>query len=426
MLRSGVVPRVDPKALSAYVHLPFCRRKCWYCDFPVVALGSSEASRPPEEPSPHIANYVNVLRQEMLAYRGGDRGDRSGRAPCSPLKTVFFGGGTPSLTPPSQLERVLETIDEVFGIAPDCEISIEADPGTFDRQKLRDFTSLGVTRVSMGVQSFDQRLLELCGRSHSVRDVYQAIEDMHAVGPGSWSLDLMFGLPHQTLDIWHASLSEAMKADPDHVSCYDLQIETGTPFAKWYEVGEAPLPEESLGADFFTAASQRLRAAGYRHYELSNYAKDGHESRHNLTYWHNEPFYAFGLGSTSYIHGARTKRPKKLREYFEWVEGGQPGISAPAADPDRTAMDAQRESREDLLLDTIMLSLRLSEGLRVRGLDETFGIPDVERKIWRAVEDYVARGLVVVAGDRISLSDPEGLLLSNTIISAIFAALDED
>ena len=281
--------RKDQDALSAYVHLPFCRRKCFYCDFPVVALGKESSG------TTQFESYVNVLCKEIRSYAAVDGRRREEEAVAGePLKTVFFGGGTPSLIPPAELERVLATIEETFGIDSNAEISMEADPGTFDRQKLSDFVGLGVNRLSMGVQSFDSKLLELCGRSHSLEDVYQAIEDMHAVSPPSWSMDLMFGLPHQNRETWQNTLEQAIEAEPDHISCYDLQIEDGTPFAKWYDVGLKPLPEEDTGAEFFKLASEALSRSGYLHYEISNYAKKGHESKHNITYWHNKPFYAFG------------------------------------------------------------------------------------------------------------------------------------
>ncbi|QDZ20905.1 oxygen-independent coproporphyrinogen III oxidase [Chloropicon primus] len=409
----------DPGARSAYVHLPFCKRKCFYCDFPVVALGS-EATGTEAEP-PIFESYVNLLEREVGRYASdAARGSSGGKK----LDTVFFGGGTPSLIPPRQLERVLRRLDDTFGIEWEgAEISMECDPGTFDRRRLRDYIDLGVNRISMGVQSFDDRLLELCGRSHTLREVYQAIDDLHAASPASWSIDLMFGLPHQSLRAWEKTLDEAVAAEPSHVSCYDLQVEEATPFARWYEVGMAPLPDEDTSAEFFKMASRRLGSEGYSHYEISNYAREGHECRHNMAYWRNSPFYAFGLGSTSNLHGRRVQRPRKYKDYEAWVE-----------DHDRRYLELEQrgsggEAEEqvvlDRLLDEVMLSLRLKDGLRVAGLDETFGgcgIADVEARIMDAVTVHIEKKLVLLSedGKSIRLSDPEGQLVSNSIISDIF------
>ena len=413
----------DEEAASAYVHLPFCKKKCFYCDFPVVATGMNTA--PGSEAASRFDRYVDKLVKEMKAYKGlencQDEDDRKTKT-VRPLKTVFFGGGTPSLIAPAQLERILDTLRDIFGIDAQAEVSMEADPGTFDRKKLRDFTNLGINRISMGVQSFDSKLLELCGRSHNLAEVYQAIDDMHAVSPPSWSIDLMFGLPHQTLETWDHTLGEAIKADPHHVSCYDLQIEDSTPFARWYEVGMKPLPDEETGAKFFKLASERLREKDFLHYEISNYAKAGHECKHNQAYWHNDPFYAFGLGATSYLHRRRVQRPRKLKEYETWVDQGQPEDKILQQEQHQ---DADSDTKEDQLLDSIMLSLRLSEGLLMEGLNERFGV-NVEDKIWKAVQKYEAERLIQVEdhGKRIRLSDPDGFLVSNSIISDIFASLD--
>lgn len=406
----------DPAARSAYVHLPFCRRKCFYCDFPVVALGEGATELRVQEPEIY-GRYVSTLLREMEHYGGGGK-----------LRTVFFGGGTPSLIPPRHLERVLGRLDDAFGIDwGNAEISMECDPGTFDLQRLVEYRSLGVNRVSVGVQSFDGRLLELCGRSHGEGDVLRALDDVRAAGFDSWSLDLMFGLPHQTAESWAETLEMAVAADPDHVSCYDLQLEDSTPFARWYTEGEGPLPSEPLAADLFRMASRELQGAGYSHYEISNYAREGHECRHNLAYWRDDPFYAFGVGATSSLHGRRVARPKKLSRYEQWVEGEGRKVGFPPPDWSGAPL---REDEDERLLDLIMLSLRLKSGLRVNGLNERFGRAgrDVERRVLAAVEGHAAEGLVSVSegGHAIRLTDPEGLLLSNSVISDIFVALDDD
>ena len=197
---------------SAYVHLPFCKRRCYYCDFPVSVVGSR-----PEQPGVQqgMQDYINTLCKEIEA---------TVRVPGPPLQTIFFGGGTPTLVPPNLLQQILSVIAAKYGIANDAEISMESDPGTFDANRLLEYMSLGVNRFSMGVQCFQQNLLELCGRSHSLSDVYQAIDDIHQAGVQNWSLDLISGLPQLTSKDWQQSLQNAISANPAHISVYDLQV----------------------------------------------------------------------------------------------------------------------------------------------------------------------------------------------------------
>lgn len=213
---------------SAYVHLPFCRKRCHYCDFPILALGSSSVSNAPyeerqEEDDPRITNYVNLLVREINATRTCFDTNPN-------LKTVFFGGGTPSLVPPKLVSLVLETLSSRFGLCPDAEISMEMDPGTFGGEKLKELMELGVNRVSLGVQAFQDELLKACGRAHGVSEVYEAIEIVKACGVENWSMDLISSLPHQTLEMWEESLRLAIESQPSHVSVYDLQVEQGTKF----------------------------------------------------------------------------------------------------------------------------------------------------------------------------------------------------
>lgn len=216
---------------SAYVHLPFCRKRCHYCDFPILALGTSSSSstRPStvyeegKEDDPRITNYVNLLVREIKATRTDFDTNPN-------LETVFFGGGTPSLVPPKLVSLILETLSLNFGLSPDAEISMEMDPGTFDDQKLKELMKLGVNRVSLGVQAFQDELLKACGRAHGVSQVYEAIEFVKQCGVENWSMDLISSLPHQTLEMWEESLRLAIESQPNHVSVYDLQVEQGTKF----------------------------------------------------------------------------------------------------------------------------------------------------------------------------------------------------
>lgn len=206
---------------SAYLHLPFCRKRCHYCDFPIVALGSSS---PYGDDDPRIINYIDFLCREIKAT--SIPSDNK-----SPLETVFFGGGTPSLVPPRLVSLVMETLDAKFGVCSDAEISIEMDPGTFDAKKLKDLMKLGVNRVSLGVQAFQEELLRSCGRAHGLQEIHEAIDIVGWCGVENWSVDLISSLPHQKPHMWEQSLSLTIQAKPTHVSVYDLQVEQDTKFA---------------------------------------------------------------------------------------------------------------------------------------------------------------------------------------------------
>lgn len=401
---------------SAYIHIPFCRRRCYYCDFPISVLGD----RTDTSTSMAVSEYVEVLCEEIA---------KSAKEPQeTDLQTVFFGGGTPSLLPVSYLAQILQVLDRHFGIATDAEISIEIDPGTFNLEQLRGYQQAGVNRVSLGVQAFQDELLQICGRSHSVADIMAAIDLINQVGIANFSIDLISGLPHQTLEQWQDSLLKAISINPQHISCYDLVLESVTAFGKQYRSGEKPLPSDEMAAQMYKLASQMLRQAGYEHYEISNYARSSYQCRHNRVYWENQPYYGFGMGAASYVGTKRFTRPRKRSEYYAWVKAGaiinEPGIS-----------------KTDFLLEKLMLGLRLAEGIASDEISQQFG-QEVKEQIWRCLQPYYrqgwvevvkAEGIIVDRADRINLtsserfrlSDPEGFLFSNTILAALFERLSE-
>jgi oxygen-independent coproporphyrinogen-3 oxidase len=370
-----------------------------------------------------MERYVALLLREVRAM------EVDAAAPA-PLRTVFFGGGTPSLLPPDLLEAILAGLDRAFGLDPAAEVSLEADPGTFSRQGLGALRAAGVNRLSVGVQSFDAAELEACGRAHSLRDALEAIDAVHAVGFPSWSLDLMSGLPRQTVEGWGRSLEQALDAGPDHLSVYDLQVEPGTPFARWYEPGARPLPLEAEAAEMYRLASRTLRGAGFEHYEVSSYARPGHRCRHNQVYWSGEPFWGFGLGAASFVGGRRVTRPRKMKGYEAWV----PQLEARpmAAEPGPRTEAEARAAAQDGLLDFVMLQLRLVEGLGLEDVAERAGGGSrgarMAAGVLEAVRPHAKAGTARVCGEgsarRVQLVDPDGLLVSNDIISDVFAALD--
>ncbi|CAM9542296.1 unnamed protein product [Scytosiphon promiscuus] len=424
---------------SVYVNLPFCRRRCFYCDFPIKVVGDRPGAAAAAA-RPYVDNVVREIRAtaadaaaaaatEMLRKNPGNfRSDGEcvtedfgsgiktdkGQGTGGGVKTLFFGGGTPSLCPPELVRVLIETVRQSYGIATGAEISIEMDPGTFDEALLEEFLALGITRVSMGVQSFDAGLLKACGRAHSLPEVYQAVELLRKANMENFSIDLMSGLPGQTVEQWEHTLSEAISTGAAHISVYDLQVEAGTPFGSWFTPGEAPLPEDQTCADMYRTASKVLGGAGYDHYEISNYARPGFQSRHNRAYWENVPFHAFGNGAASYVDGHRFSRPRGLPEYGQWVDrlteegwAKATGAVATAVGADGAGGEEDEESRKakrngpslealerDALLDDVMLGFRLKEGLDLQVVAENYG-PAAVRRVEEGVAEGLQRGWVI-------------------------------
>ena len=382
---------------SAYVHIPFCRRRCFYCDFPVFVVGNNSRG----ENSGTIGEYVEVLCQEI----------RIAPTYSQPLETIFFGGGTPSLLSTAQLQSILTTLEQRFGIASGVEISMEIDPGTFDFAHIAGYRSLGVNRVSLGVQAFQEELLKTAGRSHSVIDIFTAIELIHKVEIPEFSLDLISGLPYQSLAQWQDSLTQAVAATPTHISIYDLTIEPGTAFNRYYKPGDHPLPTDETTVKMYQLGQKTLTDAGYEHYEISNYAQPGHQCQHNRVYWQNRPYYGFGMGAASYIQGKRFTRPRKTQEYYQWLKNG-------------AVIDCEITPQADVLLETLMLGLRLAEGISLNSLATNFGNHQVER-IQSCLQPYFAQGWVKIVGDRLRFSDPDGFIFSNVMLAKLFEKLGE-
>ncbi|HLO88439.1 MAG TPA: radical SAM family heme chaperone HemW [Nostocaceae cyanobacterium] len=385
----------NPK--SAYVHIPFCRRRCFYCDFPVSVVGD----RLRGETSGTISQYVEALCQEIAITPAFNQ----------PLETIFFGGGTPSLLSVPQLQQILETLEQQFGIAPGVEISMEIDPGTFDLAHIAGYRNLGVNRVSLGVQAFQAELLKIAGRSHSVDDIFTSVDLIHQVEIPEFSIDLISGLPHQSLDQWQDSLNQVIKIAPTHISIYDLTIEPGTPFGRYYQPGDNPLPTDETTVKMYQKAQQILTNAGYQHYEISNYAQIGHQCRHNRVYWENRPYYGFGMGAASYVQGKRFTRPRTTKEYYQWVQAG-------------AVVDCEVTPAAEVLLETLMLGLRLAEGVNLHFLTEKFGNNKIE-EIRHCLQPYFTKGWVEVVEERLRLSDPEGFLFSNVVLATLFQELGE-
>jgi len=390
---------------AAYIHIPFCRRRCYYCDFPIAVVGDKLWG----ENSGTIAQYIDALCREIAITPSGG----------ADLGTVFFGGGTPSLLAVNQLEQILDALARRFHLQAGAEISMEIDPGTFSLTQLQGYQAAGVNRVSLGAQAFQPELLAACGRSHSVEEIYTAVATIQSARFTNFNLDLISGLPTQTLEQWQSSLSAAVALAPTHLSIYDLTIEPVTAFGRRYQPGISPLPTDDTTATMYRLASEILRGAGYDHYEISNYARPGYQCRHNRVYWQNQPYYGFGMGATSYTQQQRFTRPRKRQEYFEWVDALERGEGV---------LNTPQTTRVDMLLETLMVGLRLAEGLSLEALASQFG-EAVVQPILNCLAPHQAQGWVELSPSgitegRIRLSDPEGFLFSNLILVDLWAAFE--
>ncbi|MBF2063781.1 MAG: coproporphyrinogen III oxidase [Calothrix sp. C42_A2020_038] len=393
MINNQVLISSVPRA--AYVHIPFCRRRCFYCDFPISVVGDKQRG----ETSHSISRYVEVLCQEIKL---------TSTLKPQPLETIFFGGGTPSLLSTEQLQRIIATLDSLFGISQDVEISMEIDPGTFDLEHIQGYRSAGVNRFSFGVQAFQEQLLRLCGRAHTVADIYAAADLIHKVNVPEFSIDLISGLPNQTLGMWQESLEQAISLSPTHISIYDLTIEPGTAFGRYYKGGEKPLPTDEATVQMYRMAQRILTSVGFSHYEISNYALNGHQCRHNRVYWENRPYYGFGMGAASYVEGKRFTRPRQTKDYYTWVEAG-------------AVIDCEVTPDDEILLDTLMLGLRLAEGVSLEAIRQYGNYK--EEKVLKIIQQYCHQDWVVIEAGRLRLTDPEGFLFSNVVLASLFEKL---
>jgi putative oxygen-independent coproporphyrinogen III oxidase len=393
-----------PKA--AYVHVPFCRRRCFYCDFPISVVGDRLVG----ESSGMMAEYVAWLIREIELEPAKGKG----------LSSVFFGGGTPSLLSPDQIRQILMTLDRRFGFETEIEISMEVDPGTFDLPRLESWRSAGVNRFSLGVQAFQDELLEACGRSHRVEDVWRSVELLRS---GNWSLDLMSGLPGQTLSMWLESLEFAIEAGSTHLSVYDLTVEPGTVFGKLNDRGCLNVPLEEEVVEMYRMTAERLSAVGFGRYEVSSYARSVEfECRHNRVYWSGLPFYGFGMGATSFVDGVRLGRARTRAEYFDWV-----GEKEKKKDiQDHKIEEKNSEARErEIFLERVMMGLRLVKGIELGPLIDRFGTALVDEAMV-ALQPFLTSGLVIIESGWVRLSEPEGLLLSNVVLVGLFEAIDRE
>lgn len=294
-----------PPDLSIYIHIPFCKSRCNYCDF-VTFAGMAQA----------YPEYVDMICEEIIQV--------SSRLTEVPrVHTIYFGGGTPSILEPKQIQKILTTVQKSFTLAEQVEITLEANPGTLSRGAFVAYQEMGINRISLGVQSVHQDELSLLGRIHTYAEVEQSARDLRSVGFNNLSLDLIYGLPGQSLSKWQESVQTLLELEPEHLSLYSLTIEEGTPLYTQVANGEVEEPDPDLAADQLTWSCTYLEQVGYHHYEISNWCKVkercDYRSKHNLQYWKNDEYLGFGVGAFSYWRGLRIGNPDTLAKYYEHV-----------------------------------------------------------------------------------------------------------
>jgi oxygen-independent coproporphyrinogen-3 oxidase len=366
-----------------YVHVPFCVRKCGYCDFYSVAGGEEERDR-----------YPGLVEREMDLLLRKSPGEANVLA-----DTVYFGGGTPTVVGPDRLNRLLAAIRSRFPVAEGAEITTEANPGTVTGGDFARLREGGFNRVSLGIQSFRPETLAALGRIHSVEDVRAAYRDARAAGFSSVGIDLIFGNPGQNEAEWQEDLDLAVTFLPDHVSAYALTPEPGTPIHAAIGGGEITLPDDDTVARMYTAARETMRAAGYRHYEISNFARPGKECRHNLKYWRRDGYLGLGPSAHGLLFpaedapfGLRTANPPSLSDYARALREGRPPWGSTRAC-----------SREDAWKESLIFGLRTSEGVSPSSIENKNGPPPDE--VREAVEKLIGSGVLLREGDRLRLPE---------------------
>lgn len=370
------------KKLGLYIHIPFCVQKCLYCDFCSFAGCDGELMRA----------YVSRLCDDIEQW--------SERCGEYSVDTVYFGGGTPTLLSVSEFESLIEIVSRRFKFESGCEISCECNPATADLDYLRALRSLGVNRLSIGLQSANENELRAIGRIHSYPDFVDTYNRARSAGFDNISADLMYGIPEQTLESFDRTLEELIKLEPEHISAYGLKIEDGTPFGRMRD--SLILPGEDIEYDMYMLCSERLEKAGYNKYEISNFAHKGYESRHNIRYWMSEEYLGFGVSAHSYFADRRFSNSRDIGAYIR-------------------GRDITEENRyiasSEKMTEYVMLRMRMTRGVEHGDFKRRFG-EDFEEMYQKKLGRYLKQGFVISDGDRTYFSD-RGFFVSNYILSDI-------
>lgn len=369
---------MQKKPTSAYVHIPFCTQICYYCDFSKVFIKNQP-----------VDTYLEHLLEEFRSYD------------IQKLRTLYIGGGTPTALSAPQLEVLLDGLTKNLDLSVLEELTIEANPGDLDADKIAVLKNSAVNRVSLGVQTFDNKMLKKIGRSHLEKDIYENIDRLKLAGFNNISIDLIYALPGQTMAQVKDNVAKAISLDIPHMSLYSLILENHTVFMNRMRRGKLPLPKEELEAEMFEYIIAELERTGFEHYEISNFSKPGFESRHNLMYWDNAEYYGIGAGASGYVNGVRYKNHGPIRHYLNAVEAGNARITEEHL--------SQREQMEE----EMFLGLRKKSGVSMTRFEEKFG-RSFEGLYGEIIRDLVQQGLMQIDGDRVRMTK-RGLFLGDTV-----------
>jgi oxygen-independent coproporphyrinogen-3 oxidase len=376
------------QSAGIYIHIPFCATRCHYCNFATGGYESALARR-----------YVAAVSNEI---------QRAGVAPESAIHrvdTIYFGGGTPTTLTSEQLAGLIELCRARFDLAPDAEITAEANPGSVSRDYLDALRAAGVNRLSFGVQSFDDGELQMIGRSHSAEDAREALRRARAAGFDNLSLDLIAGLPEQKMETWQRNLDEAFALAPDHLSVYLLELYKDAPLLHRIERGELRAIDDEQTVAMYYALKDQAERRGFEHYEISNWARPGCESRHNLKYWTGAPYWAFGVSAAGYDGRSRWSNTRNIHEYLEKIERGDSAIA------ERIGLD-----NDDLQSENLFLRLRLTDGVDLGDHQARFGV-DVLARYRAEIERLREAGLIELTPERMRISRA-GAVLANEVFAA--------
>lgn len=382
------------KDLGLYLHIPFCIQKCGYCDFLSAPAGREEREA-----------YVQALEKEIRSY-----GDFAGGYRVS---TVFVGGGTPSCLEVSQTERIFEAVKDTFEIERMPEISMEMNPGTVTKEKLQAYKNCGINRLSIGLQSVRDSNLRLLGRIHTYEEFLESFRLAREAGFQNINVDLISSLPGQTEEFWREELKTIAELSPEHISVYQLILEEGTTFYEKYAAHPELLPDEETSRAIYQATEEVLGQYGFHQYEISNYAKEGRECRHNLKYWERDDYLGLGLGAASMVRNIRMNNTGDMKTYLE--KCGEPKTM-------RTDVQFLEEPRQ--IEEFMFLGFRKTRGISKKEFRRVFG-RDIELVYEKALKKLFSSGMLLEKKDRLYLSK-EGVLLSNAVLSEfLFDSLDE-
>ena len=369
---------MQTKPTSAYVHIPFCTQICYYCDFSKVFIKNQP-----------VDSYLEHLIEEYDSYD------------IKKLRTLYIGGGTPTALSAPQLAFLLEKLTDKLDLSYLEELTIEANPGDLDQEKIAVLKDSPVNRVSLGVQTFNDRMLKQIGRSHSEKDIYENIANLKKADFDNISIDLIYALPKQTMEDVKTNVAKAISLDIPHMSLYSLILENHTVFMNRMRQGKLPLPKEDLEAKMFDYIIAELEKAGFEHYEISNFSKPGFESRHNLMYWDNAEYYGIGAGASGYVDGIRYKNHGPIRHYLQAVEAGNARVQEEVL--------SLREKMEE----EMFLGLRKKSGVSKKRFEEKFGL-SFEDQYGAVVSELTEQGLLVPDRDIVRMTK-QGLFLGDTV-----------